>query len=103
MVAGMTSAIMNPVMLPVNRAKIDAKKEAIRAAGIMLPEDMDDETFVTLFGMGSTSSKAGKEMEAIRAANFLMDNDASGGAWIKFNKVPGDDAGGRGGRKRRRG
>ena len=64
---------------------------------------MDDETFVTLFGMGSTLSKAGKEMEAIRAANFLMDNDASGGAWIKFNKVPGDDAGGRGGRKRRRG
>mgnify|MGYP000459120023 CR=1 FL=1 len=33
MVAGMTSAIMNPVMLPVNQAKIDAKKEAIREIG----------------------------------------------------------------------
>jgi len=103
MVAGMTSAIMNPVMLPVNQKKIAAKKEVIRAAGIILPEGMDDETFVTLFGMGSTHSKAGKEMEAIRAANFLMANDPSGGAWIKFNKVPGDDVGGRGGRKRRRG
>ena len=103
MVAGMTSAIMNPVMLPVNKKKILIKKEAIAAAGIILPEDLDDETFVGLFGMGSTLSKAGKEMAAIRAANFLMDNDPSGGAWIKFNKVPGYDAGGRGGRKRRRG
>ena len=101
--AGMTSAIMNPVMLPVSQKKIAAKKEVICAAGIILPEGMDDESFVTLFGMGSTLSKAGKEMEAIRAANFLMANDPSGGAWIKFNKVPGDDVGGRGGRKRRRG
>ncbi len=79
------------------------KERSHPAAGIILPEGMDDESFVTLFGMGSTLSKAGKEMEAIRAANFLMANDPSGGAWIKFNKVPGDDVGGRGGRKRRRG
>ena len=103
MAAGMTSAIMNPVALPVNQTKIAEKKTAIAAAGIILPEGMDDETFVTLFGMGSMSSKPGKEMEAIRAANFLMDCDPSGASWINFNKIPGSDAGGRGGRKRRRG
>ena len=27
------------------------------------------------------------EMEAIRAANFLMNNDASGSAWIGFSRV----------------
>ena len=40
-------------------------------------------------------------MEAIRAANFLTDNDAGGGDWIKFNRpaASGDAAGrGRGGR-----
>ena len=102
MVAGMTSAIMNPVSLPVSQKKIAEKKLAIAAAGIILPQDMDDETFVSLFGLGSTQFRAGKEMEAIRAANFLTDNDPSGGSWIKFNKIPGADAGGRGGRKRRR-
>jgi 5-methyltetrahydrofolate--homocysteine methyltransferase len=102
MVAGMTSAIMNPVSLPVSQKKIEEKKLAIAAAGIILPQDMDDETFVSLFGLGSTQFRAGKEMEAIRAANFLTDNDPSGGSWIQFNKIPGADAGGRGGRKRRR-
>ena len=27
------------------------------------------------------------EMEAIRAANFLMDHDPNGGNWIKFSRV----------------
>ncbi len=27
------------------------------------------------------------EMEAIRAANFLMNHDANGGEWIRFSKV----------------
>jgi 5-methyltetrahydrofolate--homocysteine methyltransferase len=48
-------------------------------------------------------------MEAIMAANFLMNNDPHGGNWIKFNKAPpkpGEEvrAGGRAGsRSRRRG
>ncbi|MDC0737170.1 methyltetrahydrofolate cobalamin methyltransferase [Cognatishimia sp. SS12] len=106
MAAGMTSAIMNPVALPVSAKKIAEKKAAVLAAGIILPEDMDDEAFVQLFGMGSTHARPGKEMEAIRAANFLTNHDAGGAAWIKFNKTPGsDDSGGgrgrRGGRRRR--
>jgi len=69
---------------------------------------MDDEVFVQLFGMGSTLPKPGKEMEAIRAANFLFDRDPHGGDWINFNKVApkaGHEGRGRAGRKggRRRG
>ena len=106
--AGMTSAIMNPVALPVKKALIEEKKAEAAAAGITLPE-MDDETFCTLFGLGSTKPKAGKEMEAIRAANFLMNQDEGGAEWIRFNRAPakaGEEGRGRGGRaggRRRRG
>ena len=105
MCAGMTSAIMNPVAVPVAASKIAEKRAEVAAAGIVLPADMDDETFVTLFGLGSTRSRPGKEMEAIRAANFLTDNDASGGEWIRFNRTAAETAEGRrssrpGGRRR---
>ncbi len=86
--AGMTSAIMNPVALPVGPKAIAAKKELIAAAGIILPEGMDDEAFVKMFGLGSTLPRPGKEIEAIRAANFLLNHDDGGGAWINFNKDP---------------
>jgi 5-methyltetrahydrofolate--homocysteine methyltransferase len=102
--AGMTSAIMNPVALPVTQTRIAEKKAEILAAGIILPDDIDDEVFVTLFGMGSTKSRPGKEMEAIRAANFLTNNDPSGGDWIRFCRPPGSETtgGGRGGTGRRK-
>jgi len=105
MTAGMTSAIMNPIALPVGPKKIAEKKAEVLAAGVILPEEMDDETFVTLFGMGSTKPRAGKEMEAIRAANFLTDHDPAGGQWIAFNRPAGSggQAGGRRGGRRRRG
>ncbi|CUJ94548.1 methyltetrahydrofolate cobalamin methyltransferase [Shimia thalassica] len=101
MATGMTSAIMNPIALPVGPKKLAEKKAEIEAAGIIIPADMDDETFCQMFGLGSTKPRAGKEMEAIRAANFLTNNDESGGEWIKFNKVPakaGEEGRGRGGR-----
>lgn len=104
--AGMTSAIMNPIALPVKQAEIAARKAAAAEAGLVIPDDMDDETFCQIFGLGSTRARAGKEMEAIRAANFLTDNDPHGGNWIKFNKSPDAEVGrggGRpGGRRRRR-
>ena len=101
MTAGMTSAIMNPVALPVGPKKLAEKKAEVEAAGIVLPTDMDDEAFCQMFGLGSTKPRAGKEMEAIRAANFLTNNDEAGGAWIAFNKQPakaGEEGRGRGGR-----
>ena len=104
--AGMTSAIMNPVALPVTQTKIAEKRAEIEAAGIIIPADMDDETFVQMFGMGSTKSRPGKEMEAIRAANLLTNNDPHGGTWIAFNKpggAAGAPSGGRRGGRRARG
>jgi 5-methyltetrahydrofolate--homocysteine methyltransferase len=103
MTAGMTSAIMNPVALPVGPKKIAEKKAEIEAAGIILPADIEDETCGTLFGRGSTKPRAGNEMEAIRAANFLTTNEASGGDWIKFNRVAPKEGEGRArtGRRRR--
>ncbi|MEM1235444.1 MAG: methyltetrahydrofolate cobalamin methyltransferase [Pseudomonadota bacterium] len=106
MTAGMTSAIMNPVALPVGPKKLAEAKEKVAAAGIILPEGMDDEAFCKAFNLGSTKPRAGKEMEAIRAANFLTNNDEGGAAWIGFNKDPdAAPAGGRarGGRRRRAG
>ncbi|NDV99473.1 dihydropteroate synthase [Salipiger sp. PrR002] len=102
--AGMTSAIMNPVALPVTQAKIAAKKAEVAAAGITLPE-IDDESFVRLFGLGAMKAGPGAEMIAIRAANFLVNQDPHGAAWIAMNK--GEDSGAesrggrRGGRRRR--
>lgn len=101
MATGMTSAIMNPIALPVGPKKLAEKKAEVEAAGIILPEGMDDEAFCQMFGLGSTKARAGKEMEAIRAANFLTNNDEGGAEWIKFNKPPA--AAGEGGRGRRGG
>ena len=99
--AGMTSAIMNPVALPVSQKKIAEKKAELAAAGVVLPE-MDDESFVQMFGMGSTKPRPGGEMEAIRAANLLTDHDPNGSEWIAFNSSGGNAGGGRSGRGARR-
>lgn len=99
--AGMTSAIMNPCALPVAASKIEGKKLELAAAGIIVPDDIDLETFCQLTGLGSTQSRPGKEMEAIRAANLLTNNDPHGGDWIRFNKPP--SAAGAEGDGRRRG
>ncbi|RME16154.1 MAG: methyltetrahydrofolate cobalamin methyltransferase [Alphaproteobacteria bacterium] len=103
--AGMTSAIMNPLALPVSQKAIAEKRAAVEAAGIVLPEGMDDETFVQLFGMGSTQYRPGREMEAIRAADLLLNHDPHGAQWIAFNQPGGSTgqarSGRRGGRRRR--
>ncbi len=97
--AGMTSAIMNPVANPVPRRKIAEKRAEATAAGIAIPEDMDDASLVALFGMGTSGTQPGREMEAVRAANLLTNNDPNGSGWIAFNK-PAASAGAD--RKRRR-
>ena len=45
---------------------------------------------------------ASKEMEAINAANFLMNNDPHGAQWIKTNKIESSQQGGRSRRESRR-
>jgi len=42
-------------------------------------------------------------MEAIRAANFLIDQDPSGAQWIQFNRPTGGAAAGGGSRSGRAG
>ncbi|PYC48253.1 methyltetrahydrofolate--corrinoid methyltransferase [Litorivita pollutaquae] len=103
--AGMTSAIMNPVAMPVSQAKLQAKRDALQAAGVILPDGMDDALLAQLTGLGDMTAKAGSEMQAIMAANLLSNKDPHGAAWIAANKAPPVDgaAGGRGGRRRRRG
>lgn len=108
--AGMTSAIMNPVALPVGPKKLDAKRAELAEAGIIVPEDIDPELLANITGMGSTQARAGSEMQAIRAANLLTNNDPHGAAWIRANKpslkAGEKEAGARGrrsGGRRRRG
>ncbi len=106
--AGMTSAIMNPVQQAVSRAKIDEHLNALRALGIAVPDGdiLDLDRLAPLLGIGSRKATPSKELEAIRAANLLMNNDAHGAEWIRFNKAPAAEADGEGrgrreGRRRR--
>ncbi|QIE54120.1 dihydropteroate synthase [Pikeienuella piscinae] len=103
--AGMTSAIMNPVQPGASAKKIEARIAELAALGIVVPDGIDPKALAPLIGLGAASATPSKEVEAIKAANFLLNNDASGADWIRFNKVaaaPGE-GGAREGRRRRRG
>ena len=100
--AGMTSAIMNPVTLAVSKKQLEQKKLNLREAGIIVPDNFDDNLLAKITGMGSTVSSPSKEMEAINGANFLMNNDPNGAKWIKSNKIEGANQGARGRREGRR-
>ena len=102
---GMTSAIMNPVQLGASDKKMADRIAELAALGIMVPDGVDPVALAPLIGLGSRNASPSKEIEAIKAADFLLNHDPAGGAWIKFNKPPAaaGEAGGRGGRRRRRG
>ncbi|HEU0222851.1 MAG TPA: methyltetrahydrofolate cobalamin methyltransferase [Paracoccaceae bacterium] len=99
--AGMTSAIMNPVQLPTPAAKIEERLGQLRALGIEIPEGADLDALLPLLGLGHRRATPSKEMEAIRAANFLMNHDANGAEWIRFNRPPSEANGNRERRRRR--
>ncbi|MEM7213046.1 MAG: methyltetrahydrofolate cobalamin methyltransferase [Pseudomonadota bacterium] len=104
---GMTSAIMNPVQLGASDKKMAERIAELAALGIVVPEGVDPVELAPLIGLTSRKETPSKEIEAIKAADFLLDHDPAGGNWIKFNKVPAkpgeEGAGARGGRRRRRG
>lgn len=100
--AGMTSAIMNPVLAAATPKKLEERLAELAALGIVVPEGVDPEALAPLLGLGSMRATPSKEIEAIRAADFLLNNDPSGGAWIRFNKPAGAETA-REGRRRRRG
>ncbi|MEM1162048.1 MAG: dihydropteroate synthase, partial [Pseudomonadota bacterium] len=106
---GMTSAIMNPVTLGASDKKMADRIAELAALGIAIPEGVDPAALAPLIGLGSRSATPSKEIEAIKAADFLLNHDPAGGAWIKFNKPAASAGGGEGargareGRRRRRG
>ncbi|MEM6547218.1 MAG: methyltetrahydrofolate cobalamin methyltransferase [Pseudomonadota bacterium] len=103
--AGMTSAIMNPVSQGASAKKIQEKVAALAALGITVPEDADWDALAPHLGLTSTKATPSKEIEAIKAADFLLNCDPSGANWIKFNKpaaAPGQAEGARGAREGRR-
>jgi 5-methyltetrahydrofolate--homocysteine methyltransferase len=97
---------MNPVQPGVSDTKLEERLAALRALGVPVPEkeSLDLDALAGLLGMGRRKPTPSSEMEAIRAANLLMNNDPHGAKWIEFNKPAseGDGAGGRGRREGRR-
>ncbi|MEO0760626.1 MAG: dihydropteroate synthase [Pseudomonadota bacterium] len=85
--AGMTSAIMNPVQQGASDKKIAERIEALAGLGVVVPEGIDPAVLAPLIGLGPRKASPSKEQEAIKAADFLMNNDPNGGAWIRFNKA----------------
>jgi 5-methyltetrahydrofolate--homocysteine methyltransferase len=78
---------------------------ALEAIGVAIPGDVDPAVLAPLIGLGSRSGTPSKEIQAIRAADFLMNNDPSGAGWIRFNKpagAPPEGGRAREGRRRRR-
>ena len=73
--------------------------------GIIVPEGVELGKLAPLLGLSPKVGVASEEVISIRAADFLLDHDPSGGNWIKLNKTaaPAGGRGGReGGRRRRR-
>ncbi len=77
----------------------------LEALGVSVPEGVDPAKLGPLLGLGRKSGIASEEILSIRAADFLLDHDPSGGTWIRMNKPAGPSGsggrGGRGGRRRR--
>ncbi len=75
----------------------------LAALGVELPEDADLAKLGPLLGIGPKIGVTSEETLSIRAADFLLNHDPSGGNWIRLNKpAAGAGAGGRGGRGERR-
>ena len=96
------------VGLATNEDLIRERVARLADLGITVPEDADISKLGPLLGLGKTSGVASDEILSIRAADFLLNHDPSGGNWIRMNKpiaAPGGGGarGGREGRRRRRG
>ncbi len=70
-----------------------------------IPDGVDPAMLAPLIGLGPRAGSPSKEIQAIKAADFLLNNDPSGGGWIRFNKpvgAPPEGGRAREGRRRRR-
>jgi 5-methyltetrahydrofolate--homocysteine methyltransferase len=66
--------------------------------GVVVPEGLEIGKLAPLLGLSPKVGVASEEIISIRAADFLLDHDPSGGNWIKLNKPVAAGGGGRGGR-----
>lgn len=75
----------------------------LASLGIVPQGDIDAARLGPLLGIGPKHGVTSEEMVSIKAADFLLNQDPSGAAWIRLNKPTGSPAGGgRGGRGERR-
>ena len=104
---GLDPAVAGPLVGMTTHADLIAERIArMRELGMTVPDDIDISKLGPLIGLGQAAGVASKEVEAIKAADFLLDHDAGGAAWISHNKPSGGAGGARGnreGRRRRRG
>ncbi|MEO0945691.1 MAG: methyltetrahydrofolate cobalamin methyltransferase [Pseudomonadota bacterium] len=99
---------LRPLLGMAPEADLIAERVAhLSALGITVPDGLDPSKLAPLLGLAPKTGVASEETLSIRAADFLNDNDPSGGNWIRMNKTAGGAEGGRGrregGRRRRRG
>ncbi|MEO0426527.1 MAG: dihydropteroate synthase [Pseudomonadota bacterium] len=90
--------------LGATEAMVEARKAELMAMGVSVP-DLPWATLAPLLGLGAPKGVPSKEIESIKATDFLMNNDTGGANWIRFNKPPaaaGSGGGAREGRRRRR-
>ncbi len=81
---------------------VDERLARLAALGIVPAGDIDHKKLGPLLGIGGKYGQTSEEIVSIKAADFLVNQDPSGGNWIKLNKPGGSAAGGRGGRGERR-
>ena len=74
----------------------------LASLGVTFPDGLSVAQLAPLLGLAPKTGVASEEILSIRAADFLNNNDPSGGNWIRLNKAPSASGGGRGGREGRR-
>ncbi|MEL7461277.1 MAG: methyltetrahydrofolate cobalamin methyltransferase [Pseudomonadota bacterium] len=74
----------------------------LAALGVVPAGEVDLAKLGPLLGIGGKYGVTSEEIVSIKAADFLMNQDPSGAAWIRLNKTAGGATGGRGGRGERR-
>ncbi|MEM7500200.1 MAG: dihydropteroate synthase [Pseudomonadota bacterium] len=90
--------------LGATEAMVEARRAELAAIGVTVPDRPWTE-LAPLLGLGHPKGVPSKEIESIKATDFLMNNDTGGASWIRFNKppaAPGAAGGAREGRRRRR-
>ncbi|MEM6355460.1 MAG: dihydropteroate synthase, partial [Pseudomonadota bacterium] len=90
--------------LGATEAMVEARRAELMAMGVGVP-DLPWATLAPMLGLGAPKGVPSKEIESIKATDFLMNNDTGGANWIRFNKPPaaaGSGGGAREGRRRRR-